>query len=79
MKAVVYEGPRQVNVRATAGQASVKRYDRQLRELIAAGRAKPSFIVSHQIPLERAPEAYQHFDAPDDRWTRVVLKPGVAA
>ena len=29
----------------------------------ATGRATPSWIVSHELPLQRAPEAYQHFDA----------------
>ena len=46
-----------------------------LRDLIAAGKAEPSFIVSHELPLDRAPEAYEHFDKRDDGWTKVVLKP----
>jgi threonine dehydrogenase-like Zn-dependent dehydrogenase len=61
------------------GQAPVKRYNRQLRSLIAADRAKPSWIVSHELPLDRAPVAYRHFDARDDGWTKVVLHPGQAA
>ena len=57
------------------GQCNVKAYNRQLRDLISTGRAKPSFIVSHELPLGEAPDAYQHFDARDDGWTKVVLKP----
>ncbi|NUZ04662.1 glutathione-independent formaldehyde dehydrogenase [Piscinibacter koreensis] len=57
------------------GQCNVKAYNRQLRDLIWTGRAKPSFIVSHELPLGEAPNAYQHFDARDDGWTKVVLKP----
>jgi threonine dehydrogenase-like Zn-dependent dehydrogenase len=57
------------------GQASVKRYNRFLRDMIHEGRAKPSWIVSHDLPLQRAPEAYEHFDQRDDGWTKVVLKP----
>jgi glutathione-independent formaldehyde dehydrogenase len=57
------------------GQCHVKAYNRQLRDLIHAGRAKPSFIVSHQLALDQAPEAYKHFDARDNGWTKVVLKP----
>ena len=57
------------------GQCSVKRYNRQLRDLISTGRAKPSFIVSHELPLHEAPNAYRHFDARDEGWTKVVLKP----
>jgi glutathione-independent formaldehyde dehydrogenase len=61
-----------------SGQAPVKKYNRQLRDLIAAGKAEPSFIVSHELPLDQAPEAYSHFDARDDGWTKVVLKPAPA-
>ena len=57
------------------GQANVKAYNRQLRDLIAGGKAKPSFVVSHQLPLQEAAEAYRHFDARDEGWTKVVLKP----
>jgi len=57
------------------GQANVKTYNRQLRELIHTGKAKPSFIVSQDLPLSSAPEAYKHFDDRDNGWTKVVLKP----
>lgn len=57
------------------GQAPVKRYNRYLRDLIVAGRAKPSFIVSHHLPLEDAPSAYEKFDARSDGYTKVLLKP----
>jgi len=62
-------------LRMGTGQANVKQYNRRLRELIATGVARPSFIVSHRLPLEQAPEAYKHFDARDPGWTKVVLKP----
>jgi glutathione-independent formaldehyde dehydrogenase len=61
--------------RVGTGQCNVKAYNRQLRDLIHAGRAKPSFIVSHRLSLDEAPEAYRHFDARDDGWTKVVLRP----
>ncbi|GLY70514.1 glutathione-independent formaldehyde dehydrogenase [Amycolatopsis taiwanensis] len=60
------------------GQAPVKRYNRYLRDLIHEGRAKPSWIVSQDLPLQRAPEAYEHFDKRDDGWTKVVLKPAMS-
>ncbi len=56
------------------GQANIKAYNRQLRDLIHVGKAKPSFIVSHRLPLSEAKNAYQHFDARDDGWTKVILK-----
>jgi glutathione-independent formaldehyde dehydrogenase len=61
-----------------SGQCPVKKYNRRLRDLIAGGKATPSFIVSHELPLAEGPEAYQHFDARDDGWTKVVLKPALA-
>ena len=57
------------------GQAPVKRYNRHLRNLIAENKITPSWIVSHNLTLDQAPEAYQHFDARDDGWTKVVLNP----
>ena len=65
----------QKGLRMASGQANVKAYNRQLRELIHLGRAKPSFLVSHHLPLHEAPEAYRHFDAREDGWTKVVLRP----
>lgn len=65
------------------GQAPVKRYNVYLRDLIIAGKAKPSFIVSHRLPLTKAVEAYAHFDqrgvGKGKDWTKVLLKPGLAA
>lgn len=61
--------------RVGTGQANVKRYNRHLRNLIHTGKAKPSWIVSHKLPLREAPNAYQHFDARDTGWTKVVLQP----
>jgi threonine dehydrogenase-like Zn-dependent dehydrogenase len=58
------------------GQCPVKRYNRHLRNLIHAGRAEPSFIVSHRLGLDEAPHAYEHFDCRHDGWTKVLLKPG---
>ena len=61
--------------RMATGQANVKAYNRQLRDLIHSGRATPSFIISHKLPLGSAPDAYEHFDAREAGWTKVVLKP----
>lgn len=58
------------------GQANVKSYNRQLCSLISSGKAKPSVIISHELPLEEAPDGYKHFDARDKGWTKVILKPG---
>lgn len=57
------------------GQTPVKRYNRGLRDLIISGKARPSFLVSHELSLEEGPEAYEHFDKREDGWTKVVLHP----
>jgi glutathione-independent formaldehyde dehydrogenase len=61
--------------RMGTGQCNVKQYNRQLRDLIIAGRAKPSFVVSHELPLEQAPMAYEKFDKRIEGFTKVVLHP----
>ena len=60
--------------RIGSGQCNVKAYNRRLCKLIAAGKASPSFIVSHELPLDKAPEGYENFDARKEGWTKVVLK-----
>lgn len=61
--------------RMGTGQANVKAYNRRLRDLIHTGRATPSFLVSHEIGLDEAPDAYRHFDDRDAGWTKVILHP----
>lgn len=61
-------------LRIGSGQANVKAYNRELRDLIHMGRATPSFLISHRLGLDEAPDAYKHFDARHDGWTKVVLK-----
>lgn len=58
------------------GQANAKQYNRELRDLIVAGRAQPSFVVSKEIPLSEAAEAYKRFDNREEGYSKVVLKPG---
>jgi glutathione-independent formaldehyde dehydrogenase len=58
-----------------AGQCPVKRYNRALRDLIIHGRATPWFIVSHELGLDEAVDAYANFDARKDGWTKVLLHP----
>ncbi|MET0983477.1 MAG: glutathione-independent formaldehyde dehydrogenase [Telluria sp.] len=62
--------------RIGTGQANVKAYNRRLANLIQAGKATPSMIVSHELSLAQAPEAYEKFDKREEGWTKVILKPG---
>jgi glutathione-independent formaldehyde dehydrogenase len=61
--------------RMGTGQANVKAYDRFLCELIDQGEAEPSFVVSHELTLDGAPEAYRNIQARLDGWTEAALKP----
>jgi glutathione-independent formaldehyde dehydrogenase len=62
-------------LRVGTGQCNVKRYNRQLRDLIIEGRATPSFVVSHELPLDQAPSGYDKFDKRIEGYTKVVLHP----
>ena len=62
-------------LRLATGQCNVKRYNAYLRDLIIAGKAKPSFVVSHEVPLDDASDAYDKFDKRIEGYTKVILKP----
>lgn len=57
------------------GQCNVKAYNRYLRDLIISGKAKPSFVVSHEIGIEDAEMAYEKFDKRIDGYTKVLIHP----
>lgn len=59
------------------GQCNVKAYNRYLMHLIHKDRANPSWIISHELALDEAPDAYKHFDAREKGWTKVLLHPGM--
>jgi threonine dehydrogenase-like Zn-dependent dehydrogenase len=62
-------------LRVGSGQTNVKAYNRRLCTLIKKGVVRPSFVVSHELPLEEAPRAYRHVDARDEGCTKVILNP----
>lgn len=57
------------------GQANVKKYAHKLRDLIIAGRATPGFVVSKELPLSEAPDAYERFDKREEGYSKVLLQP----
>jgi glutathione-independent formaldehyde dehydrogenase len=61
------------------GQTPVKRYNEYLRDMIVAGRAKPSKIVSHRIRIEEAPDAYDKFRQRTQGYAKVLIKFGKLA
>jgi len=61
------------------GQTHVQRYLPQLTEYIINGDIDPSFVITHRVPLERAPEMYKTFHDKEDGCIKVVLKPNMSA
>ena len=57
------------------GRDHDERYNTQLRDLIIAGRARPSQIVTHRLPLREAPDAFRRFDQRIDGYVKVILDP----
>jgi threonine dehydrogenase-like Zn-dependent dehydrogenase len=58
-----------------SGQCHVHRYMRPLLGRIQSGEIDPSFVVSHRLRLQDAPEGYEMFGHKDDDCLKVVLKP----
>lgn len=57
------------------GQTHVHRYLKPLIEHIQRGDIDPSFVVTHTLPLDQAPQAYETFKHKRDNCIKVVLKP----
>jgi threonine dehydrogenase-like Zn-dependent dehydrogenase len=57
------------------GQCHVHRYMRPLLEHIMNGELDPTYIISHRMKLEEAPEGYDLFKHKRDGCTKVVLTP----
>jgi len=60
------------------GQTHMQRYMPICFERIENGDIDPSFIVTHTVPLEDAPEMYETFKHKQDGCIKVVLKPGMS-
>lgn len=58
-----------------SGQTHVHKYLRPLLERITNGEIDPSFVVTHRLPLEDAPWAYDTFKKKHDQCVKVVLHP----
>jgi threonine dehydrogenase-like Zn-dependent dehydrogenase len=56
-----------------SGQCHAHRYMRPLLDRIERGEIDPSFVISHRLPLEEAPNAFEMFKHKEDDCTKVVL------
>jgi len=57
------------------GQCHVQRYMRPLLERIEKGDIDPSFVITHRLRLDQAPEGYEMFKNNEDNCIKVVLRP----
>ena len=57
------------------GQCHVQRYMRPLLERIQKGEIDPSFVITHHMRLEDAPEGFAIFKEKQDDCIKIVLKP----
>lgn len=58
------------------GQVKVQKMHHMLLDLILKEKLDPSVIISHELSIERASDAYKMFNDKSDGCTKVVLKPG---
>ncbi len=57
------------------GQTHVQRYLPRLLRLIEEGRIDPSFVITHRLRLDDAPQGYKVFRDKEEGCIKVVLKP----
>jgi threonine dehydrogenase-like Zn-dependent dehydrogenase len=57
------------------GQTHVQRYTRKLLALIEQGKIDPSFVITHRMSLDDAPEMYETFLQKEDECIKVIMKP----
>jgi threonine dehydrogenase-like Zn-dependent dehydrogenase len=58
------------------GQTHVHKYMKPLLERIKKGEIDPSFIITHTMKLDEAPQGYEIFKNKEDSCVKVVLKTG---
>ena len=57
------------------GQTHVQRYLHPLLERVQKGELDPSFVITHRLRLDDAPEGYEVFKHKEENCMKVVLKP----
>lgn len=58
-----------------SGQTHVQKYSQKLLQMVLDGKIDTTFLISHRLPLEGAPEGYRLFKEQQNEATKVVLKP----
>lgn len=63
------------NLTVRAGQTHVQRYMKPLLDRIERDEIDPSFIITHRMKLDEAPDAFKLFRNKEDECVKVVLTP----
>ena len=58
-----------------AGQCHVHAYLEPLLRRVRDGEIDPSFVFTHELPLDEAPNGYETFKHKEDECVKVILKP----
>ncbi len=58
-----------------SGQTHVQRYMKPLLERVRNGEIDPSFVITHRMRLDDAPEGFNTFFKKEDECMKVVLRP----
>jgi threonine dehydrogenase-like Zn-dependent dehydrogenase len=58
-----------------SGQTHVQKYMPELLQMIMDGKLDTTFLISHRLSLEDAPDGYKMFKERQNEVTKVVLKP----
>ena len=61
------------------GQTHMMNFMQPLLQRIEKGEIDPSFVISHRVPIDSAPQMYKTFRDKKDRCTKVVLDPWATA
>jgi threonine dehydrogenase-like Zn-dependent dehydrogenase len=57
------------------GQTHVHRYLKPLLDMVEKGEIDPSFVITHRLSLDEAPDGYKMFRDKEDNCIKIVLKP----
>ena len=57
------------------GKTHEMRDMKPLLDRIQRGELDPSFVITHRVPLDQAPESYKMFRDQQDGCIKVVMKP----
>lgn len=58
-----------------AGQTNVQKYLRPLMQMVEKNEIDPSFIITHRMSLDEAPQGYKMFAQKQDGCVKIVLNP----